>query len=154
MTNVVAFKPRPRPPEPAPLPAIDLRTHLEDAVQTALDAVEKVMVALDHLEGSDGADLLSVAMLHPAGQAEGAGGSWDQYRAGAREAGSQAVPVSAVEQVQEAAALAEPELPDTELEEVDAPDPCPEPIRLSWRGAGNVVSAAGCAIIALVVGAA
>ena len=39
---------------------------------------------------------------------------------------------------------------EPQLEEIAEPEPAPEPIRLPWRGAGNVVAAAGCAILALV----
>lgn len=43
--------------------------------------------------------------------------------------------------------------PETVPEAIALPGPFYEPIRLLWRGAGNVVSAAGCAVFALVGGA-
>ena len=146
MTNVIAFTPRPRPPEPAPapLPAIDLRTHLEDAAQTALDAAEKVMAALDHLEVGEGtAPPLAATIV---GHAEVAGEGVLRFRYATVPACEEE---AAPEPVVTAAPEPEPDAPTAALKEAE-PELAPEPIRLPWRGAGNVVSAAGCAILALV----
>jgi hypothetical protein len=116
MSNVLTFTPRPRsaePEAPPPFAVVDLRAHLEEAAQTALDAADKIIAALDHIDGGEAIRL--------------------------RE------PPEPVEPIPSTTLPAEP---DPAPEEIAAP--APEPIILPWRGAGNVVSAAGCAVLALV----
>lgn len=141
MSNVIAFTPRPRSPEPAPslpLTGIDLRAHLEEAAQTALDAADKIIAALDRIDGADGeGDASLTAMAAHAGRV-----------AQLREAPApvETEPASEPAPAPQEAAPAEPEAPEAAPEEIALP----EPIRLPWRGTGNVVAAAGCAVLALI----
>ncbi len=57
-----------------PLAGLDRRTHLEDAAQTAPDAAEKIMPALDHRKGGNGTELHPTAMPNHAEQAAHATG--------------------------------------------------------------------------------
>lgn len=156
MSNVIAFTPRPRallPPAMPPLTGIGLRAHLEEAAQTALDAADKIIAALDRIEDTgDGTAPLMTAIAAPAGEAipPAEGELCNRYRAGAREADPEPKldPGAAVRE----AALAEPEASESDLAEIAPTEPVYKPIRLPWRGAGNVVSAAGCAVLALVIG--
>jgi hypothetical protein len=139
MDNVIAFQPRSRQPEPeapAPLAGLSLRVHLEEAAQTALDAADRIIAALDLMENADPA---LMAMTAHAGQVV-------QLR-------EPAAPVEV-----EPAPIPDPtpqEAPPADLDPVPekvALEPAPEAIILPWRGAGNVVSAAGCAFLSLVAG--
>ena len=139
MDNVIAFTPRQHPPEPealAPLAGLALRAHLEGAAQTALDAADRIIAALDRIEGADDTETAP-----------------DPRPAMAARAGR-------VIRLREPAApiIATPE-PETPPEAPQA-EPEPEPVAvpeirtvfppLPWGGAGNVVAAAGCAVLALV----
>jgi hypothetical protein len=134
MSNVIAFTPRPRPSEPEappPFAVVDLRAHLEEAAQTVLDAADKIIAALDMMDDADPALL---AMAAHAGQV-----------VRLREP---ATPVE-VEPAPEPQRTP-PAEPDHLPQETAEPDHIAEPVVLPWRGAGNVVSAAGCAFLALV----
>jgi hypothetical protein len=137
MDNVIAFTPRPRPPvpeTPAPLVGLSLRAHLEEAAQTALDAADKIIAALDLMEDTDPA---LMAMAAHAGQVV-------RLREPATPVEGELTPEP--EPIPQEVPPAEPALAPEEV----APEPAPEAIILPWRGAGNVVSAAGCAVLALV----
>lgn len=63
MGDVLTFTPRPKPVAPAvlePLSGAALRTSLEEAAQTALDAADRIIAVLDRLDGGtdhdDGGD--------------------------------------------------------------------------------------------------
>ena len=136
MDNVIAFMPRPRAPlSPVlpPLVGIALRAHLEEAAQTALDAADQILAALDQIEGADG---------------EAA----PRLRETPAPVDLAPPPQPMPEPIPQEGLPAEPEAPDASPEEIAPPEPIYEPIRLPWRGAGNVVSAAGCAVLALVIG--
>lgn len=136
MDNVIAFTPRPRAPLPPvlpPLAGIGLRAHLEETAQTALDAADQILAALDRI-GDDDEAALSL---------RGAPASVELAPA------PEPMPEPAPQEVPSS----EPEMPETAPEEIALPEPVYEPIRLPWRGAGNVVSAAGCAVLALMAGA-
>lgn len=143
MSNVIAFTPRPRPPEPAapvPLAALALRTCLEDAAQTALDAADKLIAAIDLIDGAEAPEIATApsfkAMAAHAGQV-----------IHLREPATPIVPPEPA-----------PETPQETPQ--DEPDAEPEPATtaevhtlfppLPWGGAGNVVAAAGCAVLGLV----
>lgn len=146
MDNVIAFTPRPRvplPPVPPPLAGAGLRAHLEEAAQTALDAADKIIAALDRLDGTGEADASLIAMAAHAGQV---------VHLRETPAPVETEPAPEPEPTPQEAAQAEPETPETAPEEIAPPEPVYEPIRLPWRGAGNVVSAAGCAVLTLVIG--
>lgn len=142
MSNVVAFPPRPRPPEPAapaPLAGLALRARLEEAAQTALDAADKIIAALDGIE--DGSDPQATeAAPEP------------NLKAMAAHAGQ-------VIQLRDAAQPTPTPEPEPEAPQ-DEPPAAPAPVAtaevrqlvppLPWGGAGNVVAAAGCAVLALV----
>jgi hypothetical protein len=143
MSNVIAFTPRPRSPEPAPLLPLagtNLRAHLEEAAQTALDAADRIIAALDLM---DEADPRLTAMAVHAGQVV-------QLREAPVETEPAPAPTPEPKLTPQEAASAEPEAAETVPEKVAQPEPYAEPIRLPWRGAGNVVAATGCAILALV----
>lgn len=174
MSNVIAFTPCPRPPEPAapvPLAGTDLRTHLEEAAQTALDAADKIIAALDRMdevpasveaaatatdpESREGfrdtyarprarQSLSSVATdieeAEPAPDPKPQDELRDRYRAPAHARGGENTePLSTCGPV------------DPEPEPIILPEPCMPPTLLPWHGAGNVVAAAGCAFLALMV---
>ncbi|MCJ2097677.1 hypothetical protein, partial [Methylobacterium sp. E-046] len=63
MGDVLTFTPRPKPAAPeilAPLAGAALRASLEEAAQTALDAADRIIAVLDHMDGDadleDGGD--------------------------------------------------------------------------------------------------
>lgn len=137
MDNVIAFRSRQRPPEPAPLAPLagtGLRAHLEEAAQTALDAADRIIAALDLMEDADPS---LMAMTAHAGQV-----------VRLREPVTP-VEVESVPEPQPIPQEVSPADPDPVPEEIVAPELVAEAIILPWRGTGNVVSAAGCAILAL-----
>ncbi|MCJ2011805.1 hypothetical protein [Methylobacterium sp. J-076] len=146
MPNVVAFTPRPRPPEqaaPAPLAGLALRACLEEAAQTALDAADKIIAALDRIDGEDAETTIDPC---PAMAAQ-------VVRLG--DLGSFATSIARPREE----APAEPEVPQDEARTEPAPaesaSVATAEVRdlfppLPWGGAGNVVAAAGCMVLALV----
>lgn len=150
MPNVIQFTPRPRAPLPPVLPPLagtGLRPHLEEAAQTALDAADKIIAALDRLGGTGEAGASLTAMAAHAGQVVNL-----REAPAPVEADPTIVPTPEPEPIPQEVAQAEPEAPEAAPEEIATPEFVYEPIRLPWRGAGNVVSAAGCAVLSLVVG--
>lgn len=155
MSNVIAFTPRLRPPEPAapaPLAGLALRAHLEDAAQVALDAADKIIAALDRIEGTDGTETVldpqPTLPITPAAQAvqlADMGGfrtSSAQAHAGAREeAPSLVVADQRFKTPQDEASTESSPVATAEVHTLFPP--------LPWGGAGNVVAAAGCAVLAL-----
>ncbi|MCJ2024967.1 hypothetical protein, partial [Methylobacterium sp. J-067] len=112
-----------------------LRAHLEDAAQTALDAADKIIAALDRIDGAETApEPAFKAMTAHAGQV-----------IHLREP---VPPAPTPEPKPEAPTEAPPVEPETvitataEVRQLFPP--------LPWGGAGNVVAAAGCAVLALV----
>lgn len=132
MGNVLTFTLRPKPaaPEiPEPLAGADLRASLEEAAQTALDAADRIIAVLDHLDGD--ADL------------ENGGDDEPTLAAHENPAGSQVVYMRGGDQDREE------EVPETALPEV-LTEPAPEAVVLPWRGRGNVIAAAGAALLDMV----
>ena len=146
MSNVIAFTPRARaslPPVLPPLAGLALRAHLEEAAQTALDAADKIIAALDRIESEGDAGLTAMA-AHAEQVAH------LRKTLAPVEAEPSPTPAPEAEPAPQEALAAEPEAPKTAPEPITLPEPAYEPIRLPWRGAGNVVAAAGCAVLALI----
>jgi hypothetical protein len=145
MSNVVAFTPRPRQPEPAalaPLAGLALRARLEEAAQTALDAADKIIAALDGIEDGAAPHAAETAPTpRPTMPAQivrlGDLGSFETSIARPREE-APAVIEAPQDEAQDEAAPVE----TAEVRQLFSP--------LPWGGAGNVVAAAGCAVLALV----
>ncbi len=168
MPNVIAFTPRPRKPEAPPAPVLAglaLREHLEGAAQTALDAADKIIAALDRLDGSDAPQEIKTA-TDPS-PAVAFGSLAQIVRLGDLGDFRTAIPRPRVAR-EEAPDMPSPEPEIAPAPEIEADDAegfatsiarpreeaaSPE-IRaafppLPWGGAGNVVAAAGCAVLAL-----
>lgn len=168
MPNVIAFTPRLRKPETPPAPVlagIALREHLEGAAQTALDAADKIIAALDRLDGSDAPQEIEAApeprpaaSPAPLAQIVRMGDLGDfrtaipRPRAAREEAPAMSLPEP------ETTPLPESEADDAEgfatsiarpREEAAEPEIRAAFPSLPWGGAGNVVAAAGCAVLAL-----
>ncbi|MCJ2136693.1 hypothetical protein MKK69_22025 [Methylobacterium sp. J-026] len=134
MSNVLTFKPRPKPAAadlaetPEPLAGAELRAQIEAGVQAALDLADHYIAVLNGIDGcpdlEDGAD--------------------DEPSLAAPEnpAGSQVVYMRGSDRDGEA------EAPETVLPEVAA-ELLPEAQILPWRGRGNVIAAAGVALLDL-----
>jgi hypothetical protein len=145
MSNVVAFTPRPRRPEPAapaPLAGLALRAHLEEAAQTALDAADKIIAALDGIEDAAASRATETAPTPRSAMPAqivrlGDLGSFETSIARPREE------APAVIEAPQDEAQAEP-APGATAQVCNLFPPLP------WGGAGNVVAAAGCAVLALV----
>ena len=172
MPNVIAFTPRPRPPEPAapaPLAGLALRAHLEDAAQVALDAADKIIAALDRIDGSDAPQGIETALeprpadaSAPLAQIVRLGDLRDfrtaipHTRAAREETPAPARPEPATETVAARTVMDDAESFATGIarprlrEEAAAPESRATFAPLPWGGAGNIVAAAGCAILALV----
>lgn len=169
MSNVVAFTPRRRPPEPAtpaPLAGLALRAHLEDVAQTALDAADKIIAALDRIDGSEAPQGIGTApdprpadAPAPLAQIVRLGDLGDfrtaipRPRAAREEAPTMPLPEPEITPAPESEAddaegfattIARPR---EEAAEPEIRVPFPP---LPWGGAGNVVAAARCAVLALV----
>ena len=130
MGDVLTFTPRPKPVAPvilAPLTGPALRASLEEAAQVALDAADKIIAVLDSMDGDadheDGADA-EPSLAAP----ENVGGSQVVWMRGSdrdREAEAPEIPLPEV--LAEAAVIHV------------------EPLR--WGGRGNVIAAAGVALL-------
>ena len=130
MGDVLTFTPRPKPANPdlEPLAGATLRASLEEAAQIALDAADRIIAVLDHMDGD--------ADLEDGGDAE------PSLAAPENHTGSQVTWLRGNDQDREAEA-SEAVLP------VVPAEPEPEPIVLPWRGRGNVIAAAGSLIVDL-----
>lgn len=136
MGDVLTFTPRPKPAAREILPPLagaDLRASLEEAAQTALDAADRIIAVLDRMDGD--------ADHEDNGDAE------PSLAAPENHEGSQVVYMRGNDQDREA------EAPETPLPEMRA-EPQPEPNvivvpPLHWGGRGNIVAAAGVALLNL-----
>ena len=141
MSNVLTFAPRPKvavPVEPAPMEGAEIRTRLGEALQTALDAADHILAVLDRMDGDTDAE--------DGGDAEPALFAPENHH------GSQVVWLCGNDGDRETEA---PEilLPVVRLSPVPRFRPAdfaPEP--LAWGGSGNVVAAAGMALLNMVGG--
>lgn len=134
MGDVLTFAPRLKPTAPEalePLAGAIRRASLEEAAQVALDAADCIIAALDRMDGDtdleDGADA-ETSLAAPGNRA-----------------GSQVVYMRGNDQDREA------EAPETVLPAV-AIEARGEAVILPWRGRGNVIAAAGVALLDLVGG--
>lgn len=130
MGDVLTFTLRPKPVAAEalkPLAGADLRASLEEAAQVALDAADRIIAVLDRMDGDT--DLEDGADAEPS------------LAAPENHTGSQVVWMRGNDADREADA------PEAVLPEVGA-----EAITASWGGNGNVVSAAGVAIIGIISG--
>jgi len=134
MGDVLTFTPRLKPTAPEalePLAGAIRRASLEEAAQVALDAADRIIAALDRMDGDtdleDGADA-EASLAAPENRA-----------------GSQVVYMRGNDQDREA------EAPEAMLPVV-ATDARGEAVILPWRGRGNVIAAAGVALLDLVGG--
>jgi hypothetical protein len=128
MGDVLTFTPRPKPAAPEILPPLAgaaLRASLEEAAQTALDAADRIIAVLDRMDGD--------ADHEDSGDAEPSLAAPENHHA------SQVTWLRGNDQDRES------EAPETVLPEMTMP-----PVPLRWGGAGNVVSAAGVAVLTLV----
>jgi hypothetical protein len=133
MGDVLQFTPRPKtaaPEDLRPLAGADLRASLEEAAQTAFDAADRIIAVLDRLDGD--ADHEEIGDAEPS-------------LAAPENQGSQVTWLRGNDQDREA------EVPETVLPEVAA-EPQPVAEILPWRGRGNVIEAAGTALLDLVGG--
>lgn len=134
MAEILTFRPRPRPAAAQPtmtMSQMELRSQLEHAAQVALDTADRIIAVLDHLDGDldleDGSDMepsLGAPEHHKDSQVTWLRGS-DQDR--------------------------EAEPPEEALPEVTHEHQRVAAV-LPWRGRGNVVAAAGVALLGLVGG--
>ena len=132
MGDVLTFTPRPKPAAPeilAPLAGAALRASLEEAAQTALDAADRIIAVLDRMDGD--ADHEDDGYAEPS------------LAAPENTAGSQVVYMRGGDQDREA------EAPETVLPEVMA-EAQPASVVIPWRGRGNIIAAAGVALLDLV----
>ncbi|TXM93540.1 hypothetical protein FV222_22230 [Methylobacterium sp. WL103] len=135
MSNVLTFAPRPKvvaPVEPAPMGEAEIRTRLGEALQTALDAADHIIAVLDRMDGDadaeDGGDAepaLAAPENHHVSQVV-----WMRGNDGDREA----------------------EAPEVVLPVVAAECSVIPFAPLPWGGRGNVVAAAGVALLNMVGG--
>ncbi|MCJ2016879.1 hypothetical protein MKK84_05460 [Methylobacterium sp. E-065] len=131
MGDVLTFTLRPKPVAPAILAPLDgpaLRASLEEAAQTALDAADRIIAVLDRMDGD--------ADHEDGGDAE------PSLAAPENTAGSQVTWLRGNDQDREIDAP-EQEMPDA------ATIPTIEVEILPWRGRGNVIAAAGVALVDL-----
>ncbi|MCJ2092076.1 hypothetical protein MKK67_06115 [Methylobacterium sp. J-072] len=129
MGDVLTFTPRPKPAAPAipaPLAGPALRASLEEAAQVALDAADRIIAVLDRMDGDT--DLEDGADYEPS------------LAAPENHTGSQITWLRGNDRDREA------EAPETVLPEVATVIEV-EPLR--WGGRGNVIVAAGAALLDL-----
>ena len=135
MSNVLTFAPRPKvtvPVEPAPMTEAEIRTRLGEALQTALDAADHIIAVLDRMDGDTDAE--DDADAEPA------------LAAPENHHGSQVVWMRGNDADREAEAV-EILLPVVAAQRALIPF-----APLAWGGHGNVVAAAGVALLNMVGG--
>ena len=146
MPNVITFTPRPRPValEPVP-PAADLglRAHLEEAAQTALDAADKIIAALDQIE-EDPSAVRIVADTRPVTVAASAEPVTIPHEVAAP---SKPIIVAAPE-----TPMPEVSVPVEDIEEIEAVPVGTVHEPLPWYGAGNVVSFVVITLLSMIAG--
>ncbi|TXM66966.1 hypothetical protein FV226_22610 [Methylobacterium sp. WL12] len=141
MSNVLTFAPRPKvavPVEPATMTEAEIRTRLGEALQTVLDAADHIIAVLDRMDGDTDAE--------DGGDAEPALAAPENHH------GSQVVWMRGNDADREAEAV-EILLPVVRVSPVPRfrpADIASEP--LAWGGHGNVVAAAGVALLNMVGG--
>lgn len=131
MSDVLTFTPRPKPTAPEllePLAGPEIRASLEAAAQVALDAADRIIAVLDGMDGD--ADL------------EGDGDAEPSLAAPENHTSSQVVWMRGSDQDREAETL------ETVLPEVVVEMPVKASV-LPWRGRGNIIAAAGVALLDL-----
>lgn len=131
MGDVLTFTPRPKPaaPEaPEPLAGADLRASLEAAAQVALDAADRIIAVLDRMDGDP--DFENGADAEPSLAAP------ENYT------GSQVTWLRGSDQDREE------EAPETVPPQVVVEMPVKASV-LPWRGRGNIIAAAGVALLDL-----
>ncbi|GJD46440.1 hypothetical protein AFCDBAGC_4321 [Methylobacterium cerastii] len=135
MNNVLTFAPRPKvavPVEPAPMGEAEVRNRLGEALQTALDAADHIIAVLDRMDGDidakDGRDA-DPALAAPDGHH-----------------GSQIVWLRNNDSVRET------EAPEVLLPIVAAERAVIPFAPLPWGGRGNILAAAGVALLNMVGG--
>ncbi|TXN73401.1 hypothetical protein [Methylobacterium sp. WL6] len=130
MSNVLTFRPRAPQAQPASaaLPAA-IRAQIEEAAQTALDTADTLLGILDRLDGDTDAEDTEPALAAPENH-HGSQIVWLHGNGGDREA----------------------EAPETVPPVVVAEHVVIPFAPLPWRGSGNVVAAAGVALLEMVVG--
>ena len=127
MGDVLTFTPRPKPAAAEalkPLAGPALRASLEEAAQIALDAADRIIAVLDRMDGDT--------------DYEDGGDEEPSLAAPENHEGSQVDYMHGNDQDRDA------EAPETVLPEVPAGAEI-----LPWRGRGNVIAAAGVALIDL-----
>lgn len=131
MGDVLTFTPRPKPtvPDLGPLAGATLRASLEEAAQIALDAADRIIAVLDRRDGD--------ADHEDGGDAE------PSLAAPENTTSSQVVYMRGSDRDDEAGA------PETVLLEV-ATETQPASIVIPWRGRGNIIAAAGVALLDIV----
>lgn len=137
MDNVIAFRPRAAAPlmPPAPSPA-ETRRMIEEAAQAALDTADNLLAILDRMDGD--------------AEAENGGDAEPTLAAAENHHGSQVVWMCGNDADQEAK-VSEAVLPVVRI----SPVPRCRPVAieaLGWGGHGNVVAAAGVALLNIVGG--
>ncbi|MCJ2039566.1 hypothetical protein MKK55_11525 [Methylobacterium sp. J-059] len=134
MSNVITF--RPRAPQaqtpPAPSPA-ETRRIIEEAARTALDTADSLLAILDRMDGD--------AETEDAGAAEPAPAPIVAERVGAQ-----------VVSLRGPAVDLRPSAPESVLQDMPAAPTVLPFAPLPWRGAGNVVAAAGVMLLGMVGG--
>ena len=142
MGDLLTFTPRPRPapPETAPSqPEASLRARIEAAAEVAVDTAERLIAILDTWDGD--ADLEPDVDAEPSLAApENAHGSQVAWMRGGDEDREAEVPEIVLPEVVRS--------PAPRVRSVPAPASTPLP----WGGNGNVLSAAGVALLGLMVG--
>ncbi|TXN00471.1 hypothetical protein FV242_21770 [Methylobacterium sp. WL64] len=131
MGDVLTFTPRPKPAAPEAserLTGPEIRASLEEAAQVALDAADRIIAVLDRMDGD--ADL------------EGDGDAEPSLAAPENHTSSQVVWMRGSDQDREAETL------ETVLPEVVVEMPVKASV-LPWRGRGNIIAAAGVALLDL-----
>ncbi|TXN78752.1 hypothetical protein [Methylobacterium sp. WL8] len=135
MGNVLTFAPRPSaalPVEPAPMGETEIHTRLGEALQTALDAADHIIAVLDRMDGDTGA--------------EDGRDAEPSLAAPENHHGSQVVWLRNNDSGRGA------EVSETMQPVVMAEHGVIPFAPLPWRGSGNVVAAAGVALLEMVVG--
>lgn len=137
MGDVLQFTPRPKPAAPeAPevLTGPALRASLEAAAQTALDAADRIIAVLDRLDGD--------------ADHENGGDAEPSLAAPENHEGSQVVYMRGGDQDREQE-MAEATLSEVAVEAAAAANVIQVP-PMRWGGQGNVIAAAGTALLDLV----
>ena len=135
MGDLLTFAPRPKvaaPVEPAPIGEAEIRTRLGEALQTALDAADHIIAVLDRMDGDADAE--------DGGDAEPALAAPENHH------GNQVVWMRNNDSGREA------EAPKAVLPVVAADCTVIPFTPLLWGGRGNILAAAGVALLEVMAG--